>query len=69
MRQVAVSSAIAEPVGNARRVASNRPPPEWPRLGRFPNDEYLAALIEDLLTVSPRFAELWHPHPVAQTAN
>ncbi|MGI8412170.1 MAG: helix-turn-helix transcriptional regulator [Solirubrobacteraceae bacterium] len=36
-------------------------------LGRFPADEYLTSLIEDLLKVSPRFAELWHQHPVART--
>jgi transcriptional regulator with XRE-family HTH domain len=34
-------------------------------LGRFPGDQYLATVIEDLLNVSPRFAELWHQHPVA----
>jgi transcriptional regulator with XRE-family HTH domain len=36
-------------------------------LGRFPADEYLTGLIEELLEVSPRFAELWHQHPVART--
>jgi transcriptional regulator with XRE-family HTH domain len=34
-------------------------------LGRFPNDQYLAALIEDLLSVSRTFAELWQQRPVA----
>jgi transcriptional regulator with XRE-family HTH domain len=35
-------------------------------LGRFPNDQYLATLIEDLLSVSNRFAELWRQRPVAR---
>jgi transcriptional regulator with XRE-family HTH domain len=35
-------------------------------LGRYPADEYLAALIEDLRRVSPRFAELWEQRPVAR---
>jgi hypothetical protein len=34
-------------------------------LGRFPNDQYLATLIEDLLSVSKTFAELWQQRPVA----
>jgi transcriptional regulator with XRE-family HTH domain len=35
-------------------------------LGRFPADEHLSALIADLMDASPRFAELWHRHPVAR---
>jgi transcriptional regulator with XRE-family HTH domain len=35
-------------------------------LGRFPNDEHLSALIADLRSVSPRFAELWEQHPVTR---
>ena len=35
-------------------------------LGRYPADEQLATLIEDLRAVSARFAELWASHPVAQ---
>ncbi|HYZ27865.1 MAG TPA: helix-turn-helix transcriptional regulator, partial [Thermoleophilaceae bacterium] len=35
-------------------------------LGRYPADEQLATLIEDLRTASARFAELWASHPVAQ---
>jgi transcriptional regulator with XRE-family HTH domain len=34
--------------------------------GRFPADEHLASLIEDLRKQSPRFAELWDQHPVAR---
>jgi MmyB-like transcription regulator ligand binding domain len=34
-------------------------------LGRYPADEYLGALIEDLRLRSPRFAELWEQRPVA----
>ena len=33
-------------------------------VGRFPADETLHALIEDLRAVSPRFAELWEQRPV-----
>jgi hypothetical protein len=36
-------------------------------LGRFPADEHLTGLIEALLEVSPRFAELWERHPVARS--
>jgi hypothetical protein len=35
-------------------------------LGRFPNDQYLVTLIEDLLSVSKAFAELWQQRPVAR---
>jgi transcriptional regulator with XRE-family HTH domain len=35
-------------------------------VGRFPNDTYLAALIEDLLERSPRFSELWKQRPVVR---
>jgi hypothetical protein len=35
-------------------------------LGRFPADEHLQSMIADLLQCSPRFAELWHRHPVAR---
>ena len=35
-------------------------------LGRFPADEHLQSMIADLLQRSPRFAELWHRHPVAR---
>jgi hypothetical protein len=35
-------------------------------LGRYPFDEYVLALIEDLRGVSPRFSELWEQHPVAR---
>jgi transcriptional regulator with XRE-family HTH domain len=35
-------------------------------LGRFPDDEPLNELIEDLRRASPRFAELWEERPVAQ---
>ena len=37
-------------------------------LGRYPADESLSSLIEDLRAVSPRFAELWEQHPVARAA-
>jgi transcriptional regulator with XRE-family HTH domain len=36
-------------------------------LARFPNDEYLIELIDDLLECSPRFAELWEQRPAART--
>lgn len=36
-------------------------------VGRFPDDAYLNALIEDLRELSPRFAELWEKRPVART--
>ena len=36
-------------------------------LSRFPEDGYLQSLIEDLLELSPRFAERWGQHPVART--
>ena len=36
-------------------------------LGRFPDDQYLNELIEDLRELSPRFAELWDKRPVAHT--
>lgn len=35
-------------------------------LGRYPGDDALRSLIEDLLEVSPRFAKLWERHPVAR---
>jgi transcriptional regulator with XRE-family HTH domain len=35
-------------------------------LGRHPDDALLRALIDDLLEVSPRFAQLWEQRPVAQ---
>jgi transcriptional regulator with XRE-family HTH domain len=35
-------------------------------LGRFPADEHLQSMIADLIHSSPRFAELWHRHPVAR---
>jgi hypothetical protein len=35
-------------------------------LGRFPDDEPLKELIDDLRRASPRFAELWEERPVAQ---
>jgi hypothetical protein len=35
-------------------------------LGRFPDDEPLRALLDDLRRVSPRFAELWEQRPVAR---
>jgi transcriptional regulator with XRE-family HTH domain len=35
-------------------------------LGRYPADEYLTGLIEELIDASPRFAELWQRHPVAR---
>jgi transcriptional regulator with XRE-family HTH domain len=35
-------------------------------LGRFPDDQYLRSLIEDLLQASARFAELWEQRPVAR---
>lgn len=37
-------------------------------LGRFPNDEFLISLIEDLQSASDRFAELWRQRPVARFA-
>jgi hypothetical protein len=35
-------------------------------LGRYPADEALAELIDDLRASSPRFAELWEQRPVAR---
>jgi transcriptional regulator with XRE-family HTH domain len=35
-------------------------------LGRYPDDDVLRTLIDDLHEVSPRFAELWEQRPVAQ---
>ena len=35
-------------------------------LGRYPADEQLGALVDDLRATSPRFAELWERHPVAE---
>jgi transcriptional regulator with XRE-family HTH domain len=35
-------------------------------LGRYPADEELRSLIEDLKAASPRFAELWEQRPVAR---
>jgi transcriptional regulator with XRE-family HTH domain len=34
--------------------------------GRYPADQHLNALIEDLRALSPRFAELWEQRPVAR---
>lgn len=34
-------------------------------LGRFPDDQYLNELIQDLRELSPRFAELWEKRPIA----
>jgi transcriptional regulator with XRE-family HTH domain len=34
-------------------------------LGRYPADDRLGALVDDLRAISPRFAELWEEHPVA----
>jgi transcriptional regulator with XRE-family HTH domain len=49
-------------VTEARLVAELRD-----ALGRYPSDEHLSSLIDDLRVVSPRFAELWEQHPVART--
>ena len=35
-------------------------------LGRYPDDEPLRELVDDLLRVSPRFAELWDQRAVAR---
>lgn len=35
-------------------------------LGRYPHDDELRSLIEDLRAVSPRFADLWGQHAVAR---
>jgi hypothetical protein len=35
-------------------------------LGRYPADEQLSSLVEDLRAGSARFADLWAEHPVAQ---
>jgi transcriptional regulator with XRE-family HTH domain len=35
-------------------------------LGRFPNDHHLNHMIEDLLELSPRFAELWQQRALAR---
>jgi MmyB-like transcription regulator ligand binding domain len=35
-------------------------------LGRYPDDEPLRELVDDLLRVSPRFAELWEQRAVAR---
>jgi MmyB-like transcription regulator ligand binding domain len=35
-------------------------------LGRYPSDEQLGALIDDLRATSARFAAAWEAHPVAQ---
>ncbi len=37
-------------------------------LGRYPEDELLRRLVDDLRRDSPRFAELWEQHPVAVRA-
>jgi transcriptional regulator with XRE-family HTH domain len=37
-------------------------------LGRFPNDQFLVCLIEDLQRASEEFAELWRQRPVARLA-
>jgi MmyB-like transcription regulator ligand binding domain len=34
-------------------------------LARYPADDYLSALGDDLRAVSPSFAELWEQQPVA----
>lgn len=36
-------------------------------LGRYPGDEQLGELIEDLRALSPRFERLWQQHPVARS--
>lgn len=38
-------------------------------LGRFPHDEHVSALSEELLELSPRFAELWEQRPVARAGS
>ncbi len=38
-------------------------------LGRYPADDQLGALVDDLRAVSPRFAELWEDHPVARRSS
>lgn len=38
-------------------------------LSRFPGDEGLTALIEELLTLSPEFRTLWTEHPVSNCAS
>ena len=35
-------------------------------LGRYPADEHLASLVDDLRAASPRFAAVWEEHPVAR---
>jgi transcriptional regulator with XRE-family HTH domain len=35
-------------------------------VGRFPRDERLRSLVDDLLAASPRFAALWEAHPVSR---
>lgn len=38
-------------------------------LSRFPGDEGLAALVEELLALSPEFRAMWTEHPVANCAS
>ncbi|MEV5749702.1 helix-turn-helix transcriptional regulator [Actinoallomurus sp. NPDC052308] len=38
-------------------------------LSRFPGDEGLTALIEELLTLSPEFRAMWTEHPVSNCAS
>ncbi|MBO2458388.1 helix-turn-helix transcriptional regulator [Actinomadura violacea] len=38
-------------------------------LSRFPGDEGLTALVEELLTLSPEFRAMWTEHPVANCAS
>ncbi|MEU4696609.1 helix-turn-helix transcriptional regulator [Nonomuraea dietziae] len=38
-------------------------------LGRFPGDEGLTALVDELLELSPDFARLWTEHPVSNCAS
>jgi hypothetical protein len=48
------ADTYAESVANMREA-----------LGRYPADDYLSALGDDLRAVSPSFAELWEQQPVA----
>jgi hypothetical protein len=53
------SRSTTSPDADAEIVADLRD-----ALGRYPADEQLAALVDDLRTASPRFAELWRGHPI-----
>ncbi|GAA2789791.1 hypothetical protein GCM10020219_071450 [Nonomuraea dietziae] len=61
------SPAASTPTGRGRRATTS--PTCTAHSGRFPGDEGLTALVDELLELSPDFARLWTEHPVSNCAS